>query len=848
MVQIYEFEDVVVDLGRYEVRRAGEPVPVEPQVFEVLALLVTNHHRMLEKTEILDSVWGDQFVSESALSTRIRSARQAVGDNGRDQRIIRTVHGRGFRIVADVNEVVDEGDAGGADDGDRGPVAPSPIEATPVPTPVVTTNLPRSRDTLIGRTQDTQRILEQVGSSDVVSIVGPGGVGKTTLALAVGRELLADHPGGVWFCGLASVVADQVAAAVLDSLTNNAGSGLATTEQIVDRLGHEPIVLILDNCEQVIESAAKLTEELVALVPNLSVLVTSREALDIRGERVVRIEGLEGGNSQSPAVELFLHRARDVTDVTDDSTTRELATQITARLDGLPLAIELAAPQLASLTMTELLAALDNQLPLLRSRRRYDSRQAAMDDTIAWSFDLLTEAERTTLLELGAFLGAFTLDAAIEVCSGEDVNHHMHRLVEQSVVTRVEHAQTSRYRLLEPIRQFATRRIDPEAATAADERHARYFAHRVTSLAADMRGPSEPAAAESLTREWLDFGKALAWGRDNQAPEVAFRPLVAMEFHLMWQLRIEAFMWLEQAAQMLGDQGERQPAIDFVRAIGGWAANDLERSQALLQSAVDATGWSTAMAYLRFYQAFALTDFETLMEAGDQVWELAKTDDDETWLIAAAAFKLISRAISDPLNPEVPDLAAEVDRQIELNDWPTGLCLALLSHLTRTARAGLMDEAGPLAETLERVATEAHVPWFPMTAALLTSNFVDAGDPIVQLETASQTIRTAVSAGEMVQMPAFLRTLFVALEATGQLKSAALILGLIPTVHGLGEDGVFSPGYDDAIARLEDRLPADDMERLMGQGRRLSIDDVADMGEEALEQARTQQNNLEGGA
>ena len=186
----------------------------------------------------------------------------------------------------------------------------------------------------------------------------------------------------------------------------------------------------------------------------------------------------------------------------------------------------------------------------------------------------------------------------------------LHHLVGQSMVAFLPGTPTSRFRLLEPIRQFCQRAIDADTLNPLLERHADWFATRVTELAQDMRGANEIEACEALTAEWSDFGRALAWGRNNNRADVAVDPLLALHIHLLWQLRIEAFGWLEAGVAACDLTPDVQARADLVRSMGAWSGGDLDRSEALMEAAIANGGATIETDYFEFYLGFAREDFE----------------------------------------------------------------------------------------------------------------------------------------------------------------------------------------------------------------------------------------------
>ncbi|MDQ3855301.1 MAG: helix-turn-helix domain-containing protein [Chloroflexota bacterium] len=358
-----------------------------------------------------------------------------------------------------------------------------------------TASLPRLPTELVGRSTDLEAVGALLrGNARLVTVTGPGGVGKTSLALQLAHDLSYRFPDGVHMVALAPLLeASLVIPALVRSLALSEAGGRRASDILEDYLRHRQMLLVLDNFEHVAD-AATLVAELVRSSDHLRVLVTSRVPLRIRGERqyalrplavpqLSRVPGVEEvvGN---PAVELFVERAKDA--APDFELTEANATALAAicrRLDGLPLAIELAAARLRALTPTELLARLDRSLPqLTEGARDLPKRQRTMRATIEWSYQLLQEPQWRLLNRLSVFRGGWDLEAAEAVgADGDTVEEEMldllTSLVEQSlVVAEVREGGATRYRILEPLREFAWERLQESGEeTTVSERHAAYY-------------------------------------------------------------------------------------------------------------------------------------------------------------------------------------------------------------------------------------------------------------------------------------------------------------------------------------------------------------------------------------
>ena len=810
------FQGFELDTERRTLRVDGSEVEVEPRVFDVLAYLVEHSDRVVPKEEFFDELWGDRFVSESALSTAVKHARRVLGDSGAEQRIIRTVHGRGFRLVADVERVAHRPTGETAT---RADVTLRPAGGV--------RRIPRGVR-LLGRDDDLERLRSLLGPSLVVTIIGPGGVGKTSLALAIAHELagLDDHD--VWFCDLVAQTDEGVAAKVLSVVDNTAGTSAATIDRLVDRIGDVRTTLILDNCEHVLAGVRSLTEALLDRLTELTIITTSREVLGALDERVVRLTGLQGGEPDSPAVQLFMQRGGEQGVLDDSAGSRQAAIQIADRLEGLPLALELAASRLASASPSELLGALDDQLALLRGGPGLD-RHSTMEQTIAWSYDLLTTEEQRVLCALSAFRAPFRLDAATHVVEIEGLAEHLHRLVQCSMLARIGDANGTRFRLLEPIRQFVTQQTDADVELRLSQQHAGYFAQRVGSLAQALHTSDEPMAAAALTAEWPDIAAAVRWGLESKRPDIAVQPLVDLGFHIRWQQRNEVYGWLESALERLDlPEALRRDALVVV-ALGAWTDGDLDRLAALHDEARAIGPTGVRGALLDLFSDFYCDDAAQLIKRADGLLTAAEAAEDPSWIEIASAFRLTARAAANPEHEETVQVAAELDRLSERSVWPSGRSWRLLAQLTWAVRRGQTEAAEGFASSIAAQSEANGTPFFVQTAGPLLGG-LNRGRTDQRLDSAAEAVRLIANGEEQVNYSLAFRSAAIALHAAGHLATAARISGFVGGLEGGGHMlEVMTSEYDDVVAALTQSLGADEFAHLCRLGRRLDAGSAAEL-------------------
>lgn len=390
--------------------------------------------------------------------------------------------------------------------------------------PELPNNLPVSLSSFVGREGELAEVLNLVTTSRLVTLTGAGGSGKTRLALQTAAELLDGSGEGVWLVELAPVSdPDLVAVMMIGALQLRQAADMTALDSLVRSLHDHNALIVLDNCEHMIDTVARIADVIGRNCPRVSLLATSREPLGVDGERVYRVRSLslpeEGAESLegSDAVELFVARARAQDSTFEvDRTIAPLVGSLCRRLDGIPLAIELAASRLSSMSLEDLHDRLDQRFRLLTGGSRNAlPRQQTLGATVAWSYDLLSEAEREVLRRLSVFVGGFDLRAAEAVASDGlesfDVADHLSSLVNKSLVIAERTSSSLRYRLLETIRQYATDQLiqvgGEESIRRARDLHADHYLSFCLEVAPELSGPKQGHLFKRLD---LEFDNLLA--------------------------------------------------------------------------------------------------------------------------------------------------------------------------------------------------------------------------------------------------------------------------------------------------------------------------------------------------
>jgi predicted ATPase/DNA-binding winged helix-turn-helix (wHTH) protein len=506
---VYETGDCEVDLARREFRARGIIVPLGSRAFEIVETLIQSPGELVTKDELINRVWSGAIVEENTLQVHISAIRKALGPN---RGLLKTESGRGYRLL-------------GRWTPRENSVPAFSIGTERVPIPQRSINLTPTSD-LIGQAATVQRIQSLLSAYRVVTLTGPGGIGKTALALGAAQGVVSEFDSGCWVVELGSLSdPNLVPSTVIGVLGLKLAGEASSAEAVARAIGGQNLLLVLDNCEHVIDAAADFTERLVRLCPHTTVLATSREVLRIAGEFVYRIPPLEvpAADREDPddilghsAVDLFMARTKALD--MDFSTHPENLPAIAAicrHLDGIPLAIEFAAARAAALGVSQVAVGLRDRFALLTSGRRTAlPRHRTLRATFDWSYDLLPKAERLLLCRLAVFPGGFTREAAIAImkdtgAEAPAVVDGIANLVTKSLVTLDN--STARWSLLETTRAYALEKLtaDGEADTAARQ-HAEYLR--------DLLGPSSdrgsPLSDEDLARRLREIDNvraALDW-------------------------------------------------------------------------------------------------------------------------------------------------------------------------------------------------------------------------------------------------------------------------------------------------------------------------------------------------
>ncbi len=478
-------------------------------------------------------------------------------------------------------------------------------------TDLVPNNLPTIGSSFVGREQEMEEIAKLVRGARVVTISGVGGAGKTRLALQVAAEMGAAFPGGVWLVELASVTdAAQVDNEVARALGVVEVSGQGMRDLILDYLAERHALVILDNCEHLLDAAASLADALVGRAPDVKIMTTSRELLGVAGEVAYGLRSLSlprEDDEVSPAallrfdaIQLFLERAAATKpDYRMSAADAGFIAEICQRLDGMPLALELAAARLRSFSPRQIADNLDKRFRLLTGGSRTAlPRQQTLAAAIDWSYRLLTGPEMSLFQRLSVFQGGFTLESAMAVCSDAEavdefeILELLPALVDKSLVVAETGGDEARYTLLETIRQFARDRLDESGTGEAYRlRHAEHFLELGREAGRNIRGPDEALWWERIGTELDNLRQAMTWGLESDNSVLALR--IAESFWRYWWFNSvwsEGIGWLiktVKAAESTATKLDLAGGLLGWGTLRGWAPHHEGDSVELLTRAVE---------------------------------------------------------------------------------------------------------------------------------------------------------------------------------------------------------------------------------------------------------------------
>lgn len=470
--RVFTFGDFIVLPSQRQLLRSGVVVPVGSRAFDILLVLLTRPGEIFSKEDLISRVWPNTYVEEANLKVHISALRKTLGTSASGSRFIENVPGRGYCFVAPVDGRVRNWTRAGRE--------PTPFAGTPKVT-----------RRAIGREDVIDTLVKRLDQSRLITVVGAGGIGKTTVALEVATMVAPKYSGDVIFVDLTTVsdttlVTEAVAVALEPEILSGDRS-----KSLESLLRGRVLLLVLDNCEHVIESVAELAETVLRTSPDATILATSREPLRVEGEWVQRLPPLAFPNAagtltaavalEYPAIQLFMERAAyslggyELTDIE-----APLVARICERLDGIALAIELAVGHLDAIGVRGLASSLDDGFEVLtRGRRTALNRHQKMWATLDWSYNLLSDSERTIFKGLAVFKGGFTADAAREIIDGvvtiEEFDEGLANLVSKSLVVADTCSEPVRYRLFETTQAYARTRLDETDSNSYGRRHARFF-------------------------------------------------------------------------------------------------------------------------------------------------------------------------------------------------------------------------------------------------------------------------------------------------------------------------------------------------------------------------------------
>jgi predicted ATPase len=706
-------------------------------------------------------------------------------------------------------------------------------------------NLRPQTTSFIGRESEAAELQSAVKAHRLVTLTGVGGVGKTRLALEVAGRLVDEFPDGVWIFELAAVtdpsaVPDAVAAVL--GITQQPGKSVA--ESVAAALEGRVRLLVFDNCEHLLNAAADLVEAILAASATVTILATSREGVGVSEEQLWRVPSLDvNSGTESAAVNLFLDRAHSV--VSEFSLAQpgeaDAVVEICRRLDGIPLAIELAASRMEAMTAGEVRDRLDQRLRLLVGSRRGLARHQTLRHAVAWSYDLLEEPERALLDRCSVFAGGFELHSACAVVGSDDdfaTLDLLHALVRKSLLVADRSLGRTRFAMLETIRQFAEDQLVAGGeASEIRAAHSRYFAGREADIMALWDSPRQREAYDWFTIELANLRTAFRWAADHGDLDVAAAIATCAAVLGYMVENFEPIAWAEELIEPARAVDHSRLAALYVMASLCWMAGRIkaavrysEAGQMVLGSGLNEPLSGFEGVLLGAYVAMGQP--ERAVELGRA--ELARDRDTHMFTRTSLGLALMLAGCPD----EAMATANELVGLAEASPNPFALSYALFAYGTtyrdadpvralQAARRGLA-----IAQDSGNRANETHLA--PNLARLEAEH----DDPLAALDHVTLAIRNYHDSGSTTLIRTPLAVLVAVLDRLGHHESAATIAGfaLSPLT------AVAFPEITTAITHLRGVLGEAAYESLARKGEAMTISAMATYAYDQIDLARTELN------
>jgi non-specific serine/threonine protein kinase len=563
----------------------GRPVVLGDRAFDVLLALVERAGRLVPKDELLDLVWPGLVVEENNLQVQVSTLRKILGAAA-----IATSAARGYRFTL---ALVADGEASSSPAAQRH-------------------NLPQQLTSFIGHDDELEEYAALLEQTRLLTLTGIGGCGKTRLAIKLAERVLQSFPDGVWYVDLAPLLdAERVALTVATTLGVREEKDRPIVDTLCSRLAAQRTLLVLDNCEHLTAACAALVQRLISATPGVRVLAASREGLSVPGERAVTVRSLSfpppGSKHELRALEaceavrLFVERAQlSVPKFSLADDTADAVAEICRRLDGIPLAIELAAARVRILSVEEIRARLDDRFRLLIGGSKTAlARQQTLLATIQWSYDHLAPDQRQLLRRLSVFVGGWTLGGAVRV-AGEQLDEYavldlLGRLIDQSLVTthRAE-GGTTRYSMLETVRQYAHDRLNEAGeGEATRNRHLEFHVALAEEAEPELLGREQSAWLARLDPELENFLAAHAWcDRAEELAEPGLRLVFSLKMYLLHRSLVA--LGHQVTVEALMRPGAQRRNLARCRAL--WAAGELSYFMGRYGEATDYVEMSLTIA------------------------------------------------------------------------------------------------------------------------------------------------------------------------------------------------------------------------------------------------------------